>query len=99
MRKVIVEQAKKKGWNNTTKFLLDKKLPEEYKELREAIISNDPVKIARELIDFCYIAIQLLENHDKKHDVDLDDEFAHVYNYNWSHEKKTIDEKGKWVKK
>ena len=99
MRKVIVEQAKKKVWNNTTKFLVNDKLPEEFVEFVMAVKSKDPVKTARELIDFNYIAMQLLENLDKEHNVDLDDEFAFVYNYNWSHKKKTKDEKGKWIRK
>ena len=99
MRKVIIEQAKKKGWNNTTEFLASDKLVEEFVEFVSAIRDKDALQMAMELIDFNYIALQLIENHDPDHEVDMDDQFAHVYNYNWTHKKKTKDDKGKLVRK
>jgi len=99
MRKVIVQQAKEKGWNNTTDFLVKDKLVEEFIEFVSAVRDKDALQIARELIDFNYIALQLLENHDKDHEVDMDDQFAYIYNYNWHHKKKTKDDEGNLVRK
>ena len=99
MRQVIVEQAKKKEWNNTTEFLAHDKIVEEFLEFISAVRDKDAVQMAREWVDFSYIALQIIENFDKDHEVDLDDQFAYVYNYNWHHKKKTQDDKGNLVRK
>lgn len=96
---MIVIQANKKGWNNKTKFLLEDKLPEEYEEFIKAVKSNDPEEIAKEFIDFMYIAVQLLQNSDPKFLIDLDDVFNFIYKRNFEMKKKTKDENDNWVRK
>ncbi len=96
--RMIVQQAKEKGWNNTDNWLF-RKLQNEIAELDDSIQQGDsPEEIATEYIDIIYILDQILSNHI---DDDLDMEFVFLKKFkaNENTPKKTWEEGKGIVKK
>jgi len=87
MKKMIVNQAIKKGWNQQTVEMFNR-LDGEEKELEIAINCDyKSDEIAFELVDCIYFLLQIAEN--KCPDVNLDEAFNEKYMANWVNKKKT----------
>jgi len=87
IKKMVVNQAIKKGWNQQTKEMFDR-LDGEEKEFEIAIQCAYPSQeIAFELVDCIYFLMQIAENECPE--VDLDEAFNEKYAENWVNKKKT----------
>ncbi len=93
-----VKQAKEKGWNNTTEFLLfgkiegiKSKLDEELEELKQAVIQKkSPEEIAEEGCDIMIVLLQIL--HNEASDQNLNFRMEKKIGENWITPKKTWDD-------
>lgn len=98
-KEIVIDQARKKEWNNET-WWLKKKLQEEYKEFILAIEDLDATeeKKAEEISDMMIVMFQIAEN--EMPTTNLDYALKEKISDNWRHKKKTFDNKsGKIVRK
>lgn len=87
IKKMVVNQAIKKGWNQEIVEMFNR-LQGEEKEFEIAIQANYPSQeVAFELIDCIYFLMQIAENVCP--DINLDEAFNEKYAENWVNKKKT----------
>jgi len=91
-KEIVVDQARKKEWNNET-WWLKKKLAEEYKEFIMAVEDLDTTEEqkAEEFSDMMIVILQIAEN--EMPTTNLDYALKEKISDNWKHKKKTFDSK------
>ena len=94
---MIHNQAVIKGWNIKKEYMI-KRAFVEMKEVEAAFNSGiESMECAKEIIDVCYFLFQALYDLDSQ--CSLNEAFSQKYNENWINKKKTIDDKGRSVRK
>lgn len=91
---IINGQAKTKGWNTTADYCIERLID----EMIEFVEAKTPKQQGKEGIDMLYFILQAILDTKPK-DMTIMQLFDSVYESNWIHKKKTIDENGNPVRR